>query len=94
MCGLQPLPGAAPERRSRRPESKDLLIDFVCRQLEQPGGIVSPGDGRFTPAIFNPFDSWANLPAKDPRAAIARGEALFNSLPINITGVAGINDDV
>jgi cytochrome c peroxidase len=26
------------------------------------------------------------------RASIARGEALFNSTPINITGVAGLND--
>jgi hypothetical protein len=25
---------------------------------------------------------------------VARGQQLFNSLPINITGVAGINDDV
>ena len=29
-----------------------------------------------------------------PRAAIARGQAIFNSKAINISGVAGINDDV
>jgi len=29
-----------------------------------------------------------------PRAAIGRSQAIFNSKPINITGVAGINDDV
>jgi hypothetical protein len=69
-------------------------VNFLVPQLEQPGGMVAPGDGEFTPAIFNTFQSWANLPARDPRAAVARGEALFNSLPINITGVAGINDDV
>ena len=69
-------------------------VNFLVPQLEQPGGLVSPGDGQFTPAIFDPFDAWANLPANDPRAAIARGQALFNSLPINITGVAGINEDV
>lgn len=69
-------------------------VNFLLPQLEQPGGLVSPGDGQFTPAIFNRYDAWANLPARDPRAAIARGQALFNSLPINITGVAGINDDV
>jgi hypothetical protein len=63
-------------------------------QFEQPGGLVTPGDGQFTPAIFNTFNAWTALPANDPRAAVARGEAIFNSKPINITGVAGINDDV
>src|SRR5207245_5295664 len=29
-----------------------------------------------------------------PRAAVARGQLIFNSRPINITGVAGINDDL
>lgn len=62
--------------------------------LEQPGGLVAPGDGQFTPAIFNTFDAWAGLSYGDPRAAVARGQAIFNSKPINITGVAGINDDV
>jgi len=61
--------------------------------LEQPGGLVTPGDGQFTPAVFHLFDSWASLPSHDPRAAIARGEAIFNSKPIDISGVAGINDD-
>jgi cytochrome c peroxidase len=63
-------------------------------QFEQPGGITSPGDGQFTPAIFNLFDAWSGLPAGDPRAAVARGQAIFNSKSINITDVAGINDDV
>jgi hypothetical protein len=63
-------------------------------QLEQPGGLVTPGDGQFTPAIFNTFDAWASMPDTSPRAAVARGLAIFNSKPINITGVAGINDDV
>lgn len=62
--------------------------------FEFPGGLVTPGDGQFTPAIFNSFDAWATLPYYDPRAAVARGQAIFNSKPINITGVAGINDDV
>jgi cytochrome c peroxidase len=69
-------------------------VHALLPSLEQPGGVVTPGDGQFTPAIFSTFDAWANLPAPDPRAAVARGQALFNSLPINITGVAGINDDV
>ena len=56
----------------------------------------------FTPVIFTLFDAWAN-PAghageiedqASRRASIARGQALFNSKPINITGVAGLNDDL
>jgi hypothetical protein len=45
----------------------------------------------FNPAIFNLFDSWAS--SRNPtRASIARGQIVFNTKPINITGVAGIND--
>ena len=69
-------------------------VNPLVPTLEQPGGLVTPGDGKFTPAIFDTFGAWASLPARDPRAAIARGEAIFNSKTINITGVAGINDDV
>src|SRR5258706_9540284 len=61
--------------------------------FEQPGGIVE-GHGQFTSPIFNIFNAWAGLPYTDPRAAVARGQAIFNSKPINITGVEGINDDV
>ena len=69
-------------------------VNPLVPALEQPGGLFTPGDGQFTPAIFNNYSAWAALPYNDPRAAIARGEAIFNSKPINITGVAGINDDV
>ena len=69
-------------------------VHALLPQFEQPGGLVTPGDGQFTPAVFNTFDAWADLPASEPRAAVARGQAIFNSKPINITGVAGINDDV
>jgi cytochrome c peroxidase len=74
--------------------SMNSSVNFLIPALEQPGGLVAPGDGQFTSAIFNPFDAWAALPDEDPRAAVARGQAIFNSKPINITGVAGINDDV
>jgi cytochrome c peroxidase len=69
-------------------------IHFLLPQFEQPGGLITPGDGQFTPAIFNAFDAWSALPSYDRRAAVARGQALFNSKPIAITGVAGINDDL
>ena len=66
-------------------------VNPLVPTLEQPGGITA-GDGKFTPVIFNTFDAWAKLPPSDPRASVARGQALFNSVSINITGVAGIND--
>jgi len=74
--------------------SMNSSVNFLLPLLEQPGGLVTPGDGQFTPAIFDSFDAWKDLPADDPRAAVARGQAIFDSMPINITGVAGINDDV
>ena len=69
-------------------------VNPLVPTLETPGGLVTPGDRKFTPAIFNPFDAWAALPVPSPRAAVARGQAIFNSRPINISGVAGINDDL
>ena len=56
----------------------------------------------FTPAIFDLYNAWATPPAHGGeqedqaarRASIARGQTLFNSKPINITGVAGLNDDL
>jgi len=64
--------------------------------LEQPGGLVTPGDGQFTPDIFNLYGAWTQYSGDlaEARRSVARGEALFNSLPIPITAVAGINDDV
>jgi cytochrome c peroxidase len=74
--------------------SANSSVHFLISAFEQPGGLVTPGDGQFNPAIFNTFGAWAEFPGSSPRAAVARGEAIFNSRVINITGVAGINDDV
>lgn len=74
--------------------SMNSSVNPLVPTLEQPGGMITPGDGQFTPAIFNIYSAWSALPYSDPRAAIARGEAIFNSKAFNITGVAGINDDV
>jgi cytochrome c peroxidase len=56
----------------------------------------NPTHAPFTSDIFDLYDAWAGLKGKDDvsksRAAVARGEALFNSTPIEIRGVAGIND--
>ena len=50
----------------------------------------NPTGAPFNPNIFNLFDAWTNSLGR--RASIARGQALFNSKPITISGVAGIND--
>jgi hypothetical protein len=71
-----------------------FLLPPPLFNFEPPGGLAAPGDGQFTAAIFNPFDAWVPMPESSPRAAVARGQVIFNSKPINITGVAGINDDV
>ncbi|MBI1890434.1 MAG: cytochrome C [Burkholderiales bacterium] len=54
----------------------------------------------FNPAVMTMFGAWRTVvpgPGVTPamanaRQAIARGEAIFNSRPINITGVPGLND--
>lgn len=67
---------------------------------------VLAGDYRthaaFNPLAFNLFDAWANPPAErgdghervDARRAVARGQSLFNTKPIQITQVKGLNDDL
>jgi hypothetical protein len=45
----------------------------------------------FNPAIFNLFAAWTNSRSA-ANASVARGEVLFNTKPITITGVAGVND--
>jgi cytochrome c peroxidase len=59
-------------------------------------GINDAFSPNFNPNVFNIFDNWAHLPEsadrEEAREAVARGEQLFNTLVIPITGVAGIND--
>ena len=49
----------------------------------------------FNPIVFNIFDRWthASGEAAEARRAVARGQALFNTKPIAISGVSGINDE-
>lgn len=59
----------------------------------------------FSPGVFDLYTAWdiVGHQAPDPgelidrseaRAAVARGERLFNTNPIAITGVGGLNDDL
>ena len=51
----------------------------------------NPSGTAFTPEIFRLVRAWQNstIPV---RSSIARGEQIFNTKPITITGVAGLND--
>ena len=51
----------------------------------------NPTKAPFNADIFSLFNAWTNSPSS-ARASIARGQAVFNSKPITISGVAGIND--
>lgn len=64
-------------------------------------GINDPLGGNPTGAAFNPvaftiYAPWENLTSSNPyaaaRRAVARGEALFNTHPVSITDVTGLND--
>jgi cytochrome c peroxidase len=49
----------------------------------------------FTPAVFTIYNAWSASTGTNAagRLAVARGQALFNSKPIMIQGVSGINDE-
>jgi cytochrome c peroxidase len=48
--------------------------------------------------VFALFTSWETLTGRDPqslaRASIGRGERIFNSRPILLSGIAGLNDQI
>ena len=56
----------------------------------------NPTGAPFTSEVFSLYNTWSNLyghsPAVAAREAIARGEQVFNTTKINITGVGGLND--
>jgi cytochrome c peroxidase len=64
--------------------------------INDPVGL-NPTNVAFDAAAFSLFDAWAALtgsrldPRLERRRAIARGQKIFNTKPITITGVAGIN---
>ncbi|HEY2862539.1 MAG TPA: hypothetical protein VGK37_02810 [Casimicrobiaceae bacterium] len=57
----------------------------------------------FNSTVFHTYDAWYRFPASDKanansrvaaRAAVVRGQAVFNTRLINITDVKGLNDDL
>jgi cytochrome c peroxidase len=73
--------------------SKKLAKFFIG--INDPLG-QNPTGAAFSPEIFDLYSAWGNLRGRERadyrRQAIARGEQLFNTTKINITGVAGLND--
>ena len=51
-----------------------------------------PTGALFNPQAFTLYSNWVNLSNEPPRQAVARGQALFDTFPIAITGVGGLND--
>jgi hypothetical protein len=63
------------------------------RGINDPLGL-NPKGLPFNPEAFTLYAAWESLPGKgkqQDRVAVARGERLFNTRPIAITGVAGLN---
>jgi len=65
--------------------------------INDPLGL-NPTGTAFSPTIFSLYDKWASIEDRRydehtrARRAVARGQKLFNTLSIPITGVAGLND--
>ncbi|MBJ7313230.1 cytochrome C [Rugamonas sp. CCM 8940] len=80
----------AGDYRSGAPFNRNALDLFgAWRNLANPPAPAAP-PGRGRPAPPPPAPSAQNL----ARAAIARGEQIFNNKPFNISGVAGFNDEL
>jgi hypothetical protein len=75
---------------------KPLVTQEYYFGINDPLGADPEG---FDPVAMTAYTVWENAqgPIRGPagtRASIARGEALFNTKPIAITGVSGLNDDL
>jgi cytochrome c peroxidase len=66
-----------------------LKREFFVGINDSLGG--DPSGNSFTPEAFTLYKPWASSPSLY-RQSVARGEELFNTLPISITGVGGLND--
>ncbi len=62
-----------------------------CRVVGAPLGSGTRG-AAFTPNVFTIYNAWSSN-STAARRAVARGQALFNTRLINISGVSGLNDE-
>ena len=66
--------------------------------INDPVGL-NPTGAAFDANAFHLFDAWSALPRSaggrviDARRSIARGQAIFNTRPITLSGVAGLNGE-
>jgi cytochrome c peroxidase len=81
--------------------AKHTLPEFFVGINDPLGG--NPKNVPFTASVFTLFDKWLHTAGwpfdffgleRARRESIARGEAVFNSKPIHIVGVSGLNDDL
>jgi cytochrome c peroxidase len=80
---------------------QELITQPFFLGINDPLG-HDPTGAAFDPNVFTLYEAWAKLPKpnhcregeEDARKSIARGEDLFNNLPITITGVSGLNDEL
>ena len=59
----------------------------------------NPTGAAFNSRAFTLFDAWvapaaSHSPQAEARAAVVRGQEIFNTHPINIIGVSGLNDEL
>jgi hypothetical protein len=60
--------------------------------INDPLGL-NPTGATFDPVVFQLYEKWSNPRWGSPaRQSVARGEQIFNTRPIAISGVAGLND--
>src|SRR5439155_1757594 len=82
-----------PEELSLKPFVFGVNDPLGC---DPTGASCNPQNAAFDPIVFTEYAAWESLSGggrNAARAAVARGQALFNTLPIPIAGVSGINDD-
>jgi len=76
--------------------AKHTLPDFFVGINDPLGG--NPKNIPFTADVFTLFEKWSPFDffglQRARRESIGRGQAVFNSKPITIVGVAGLNDDL
>jgi len=75
---------------------QNLASQLFATGANDPFGVAVPTPGVPPNAAFTLYTAWDTVSGKDPvslrRASIARGEKIFNTRPVKITGVAGLND--
>jgi hypothetical protein len=77
------------KRATGGPETLSRQNFFIG--INDPVGL-NPTRATFNPNVFTIFNAWNSLSTSDPRNAVARGQAIFNTKSFPISGVAGLNN--